>query len=209
MANIFQTLGVFSITRLRSRDITFLPGAISSPPYPSLPSVVARGPVITGPVSTGLVTGETWGVAVPVPAVPEVVWVIVGTEYHFKLDGPVSTPTNTFMIAFTDVADASNVKGPIISVIGQDTTAFVPGVAGANFDKIVTTLSRPLRSSWIPLDPEDTSDGWNWGVTFVAGTTGPGVDDIEIDMRGVLLVGYPVNFWNTGQLWEHQGQRGS
>ncbi len=210
MANIFQTLGRFTVARLRSTDTTYLSGAVKSS-FPFLPVAIATGPIITGPVSTGLVDGETWGVAVPVPSTPDVMWVVAYTGYNMKLEAAVSKPSSSFLVAFMDVADQDNLKGPILGGMGLAPVQFVPGAAGGTFTTIIASNTPSLKSTalWVPLDPDDTSAGWNFGVTFEAGTTGPGVDDIEIDLRGVVLVGYPVNAWNTGALWAAVGARGS
>ncbi len=220
MANIFDSVGTFTIERLRSRDITYAAGAVASPGYDSLPIAIARGPVVLGPSAIGLANNQTWAVGVSIPAAPEVAWVIVNTSYHFKLVPGITRPAASYLVAFTDLADPSNDKGPILSPLGgttdtsnvgvQELATVIPGASGGTFNTIITS-NIPFTSKWIPLDPEDTKDGWQLGITYLAGAAGthPAVDEAELDMRGIELIGYPVNAWATGQLWGLTGMRGS
>ncbi len=206
MASVFELLGDFTVTRLRSRDVSYLRGAVRPVGDAPIPIALARGPQVTGPGSatTG---GATWSVGVTIAPNPDVAWVLISGEYNIKRAAGPSIPLQSYLFTFGDITDIDNTRGPILGM-GEPLGSSLAGTGGsfAAIDLPVTPRNQQL---WVPLDPVVTAGGWTPVISVLLGATPPGVDDFQIDMSQVLLVGYPVNAWNTGALWAGTAFRGS
>ncbi len=206
MANVFENIGTFDLTRLRSQDVPYLSGAVSSRGEKPIPVALARGPQVLGPGSAVGIS-EWWSVGVAIPATPEVAWVMVNGDYTMKSTALIPIPNRSFLFAFGDVANVDNFRGPVLGIGTEVATAVAD--SGGDFTTInVPEKPRP-KSLWIPLDPADTSAGWTVVITTLMGATATAADDISIDMSQVLFLGYPVNAWNNGDLWSGAAYRGS
>lgn len=208
MASIFETAGDFVVTTLRTADPTFLSGAVATTrPLPP-PQVFARGPKIIGPIGT--VTATQWWVnAVTMPALPDVVWVLLTDEINIAVELGDSFFTSVFLTVFGDVDNSDEYTAPILGP-GSSLVGISTGDATGEAFAVVGVPSTPRpKQLWIPLDPERTKDGWTMLVSSFAGATPPAAGDARIDMTGVTLVGYPSNAWNTGALWAPVSSRGS
>ncbi len=207
MANIFENIGTFTLTRLRSTDASYLRGAVRPLGPTPIPTILATGPQVVGPGSI-LGVSTWWGLGIEVPAVPEVVWVVVGMDFSLKKAVGVGNLEIAYLMVFGDVADVDNVRGPIAGAATLSTIA--PGATGTFVD--LTAVKDPARPSqmWVPLDPADTSSGWHFGLAVLtSAAAGAGVGELSVDLSSVRLIGYPVNLWNTGAMWAGMAGRGS
>lgn len=208
MASIFETSGDFIITRLRTEDPTYLSGAISSAIALPPPLALARGPKILGPIGT--VTATQWWVnAVTLAALPDVVWVLLTDEISIAVEAGDSFFTSVFLTVFGDVDNSDEYSNPILGPGSTLVGISVGDQTGEAFAVVGVPATPRPRQLWIPLDPENTKDGWTMLVSAFAGATPPAAGDARIDMSGVTLVGYPSNAWNTGALWAPVSSRGS
>jgi len=208
MASIFENLGDFQITRLRAQNTAYLSGAVASiEPLPA-PVALARGPDdILGP-KTAVTVGATWAVGVTMPAVPEVIWVLIRVGFTVKKVAGINPHVEGYVFVFGDVTDIDNFHGPVLGH-GQQISTTAPAAAGT-FTSIDVADPAPGTQVWVPLDPADTSAGWTVVIAMEQGAvTPPGIDDLRIDASEILLLGYPTNAWNTGALWAQTAYRGS
>jgi len=214
VADVSDTIGEFAVTRLRSEDTPYLQGAIDSLGPAAIPTVIARGPVFDGP-SGAVGAVDWWRVAVTMPAVPEVIWVMIRTQIFLLLDAGISAPARFGLLTFGNITEVDEARGPFFNFGG--TTIFEPG-AGTNWLQLLAGAATEGDQRWIPLDPlprtgpnyTGTVNGWTMILSIRAGTpNGPAQDDIRVDMTQVILLGYPVNAWNTGTLWAGTAFRGS
>jgi len=214
MADVFETIGDFVITRLRSEDVPYLAGAVSSEAGGSIPVAIARGPVFDGPGSA-VGVGDSWGVAVTMAPTPDVIWVIIEAQVDVLLEALIGNVAAMALITFGNIAQTDETRGPIFDL--APTTRVVPGV-GTNFGSVAYSSAAAARSLWMPLDPiprtqpknyPGTVEGWTMVLAVVNGAVALAQDDVRVDMTRVVLLGYPVNAWNTGALWEATAFRGS
>ncbi len=203
MAPLHETKGDFGLQRLRSSDTSYLRGATQALGGDPEPIVVATGPAsVTNTSAVG--ASEVWGLGVTMPAVPEVVWVLVSARPTVQSNA-VFSPVNLFFLTQADVTDTDLIAGPYLAQLGA-TATFTPGAAGTH-NIVGPTLG--ADSLWVPVDPAATSNGWTPGISATAGTTGPGIAAWRADMRQVIFLGYPVNYWDTGKIWGNMARRGS
>lgn len=205
MANVFENIGIFTIERLRTVDAAYLAGAIKPLGGPPSPIAIARGPrSIVGPLSA-ITAGAMWGVRVAMPAVPEVVWVVVNGDVTVQAGGAglvAALNVATFGAETTpDPTHGPFFGGNLVDVISQ-------GGAGT-FDRYDLIVPATNRGIWAPLDPNETSAGWNVEVSVLIGATEPGTSEFSIDLSRFVLIGYPVNAWGSAALWDGVRVRGS
>ncbi len=202
MAARIENLGTFEIERLRTTGTTYPSGAINE--IGSEPEPIARAFGPEGILVGGTVTaGETWALGVAVPAVSEVVWVVV--RANVMIFG-VTASAPVLMSIFTqgDTADLDNTEGPVF--IDPSPRQLVPGTAGS-FSSV--TSMEGATGLFVPIDPAATSAGFFMVCHTTAGSTGPTVGQWSANLRNVILLGYPVNYWKTGKLWQNTLRRGS
>ncbi len=209
MANIFETDGAFTITRLRTDDTAYLQGAVRPLGFAANPIALAEGPVVTGPtVAPG--NAESWTLAVTMPAAPEVVWVVV--EGNIKMGQNPATGSlvaDMWLFMFGDLTDGAALRGPIFGPGVDIAQAINVASAGGFVRSIQLSTNNVPRSVWIPLDPDQTSAGWTPLFHTRMGATAVAPNELLVDLSHVRMVGYPVNLWGTGALWDGTRLRGS
>lgn len=209
MADAYETAATpFTILRLRSTDTAYLPGAVR-PVEGVLPSAVAYGPRVNGP-SSAVGALERWVLGLTVPSTPELVWVLVSNKYLFLSTSAVSAIAGSYMAPIGDPTDGSATRGPLYS-LGDNIERRGPlASAGSNYKYVHYSPDAVADSCWVPLEPEQTVDGFQVNIVTRVGTpNGPGINTARIDAEQIRFVGYPVNLWNTGALWAGTPLRGS
>lgn len=203
MAARIENLGTFEIERLRAPGTSYFEGATQGLGLEPVPIVLAKGPeaVLVGGTITA---GETWALGVAVPAVPEVMWVLI-TANVMIFSVTASPPTLISIFTQGDTADLDNTQGPVF--VDPAPKQLVPGTASGDFSS-VTSMEGSL-GHFVPIDPVDTSAGFFMVLHVTAGATGPTIGQWRADLSNVLLAGYPVNYWDTGRLWQNTLRRGS
>ncbi len=214
MAAQFETSPlIFELTRLRGVDTSYFGGAVGVTGQP-LPIITAVGPKpVTNVGAIGV--AENWGVAVAIPAVPEVVWVVVQMEVVLGNAG-ASPPLRMAYWMAGEIGDMDEFTGPVISQgLAPGAAAGEPGQppdyrpASAGDNTRLIPLSGRPASLWLPLDPDLTAGGWTSIFNANAGAVGVAAGVWDLDLTGVRLIGYPVNYWDTGALWANTQGRGS
>lgn len=199
MANVFEQLGDFTVTRLRAPGAAYLSGAVQGIGPTPYPIAIAVGPAA---VALGNTVGndQIWGLGVAMPPAADIVWVLTAANPNL-LFATSSLPALLVFAAITDIADNANVRGPIF--VNEAPVAWGLGAA----DQL--TGIHGGDNLWMPLDPAATTLGFDVGFQATAGAAGPTAGEYVADLSQVIFIGYPVNFWGTGALWAKRADRGS
>lgn len=168
------------------------------------PIMRARGPLLTGPSTTAMTAGDQWRVSSSIPVQGDIAWVLVRAEpVH------VYTGTPSPVVSFYGTIDTGGGElAPLFGPAGNSTAA---GTVGATYTRITLPYfgTQTAPSCWVPLERPDTATTGTCRLYVTAGTTPPGVDDWQIDAKGIVLLGYPAQLWDTSELWSATQLRGS
>lgn len=205
MADSFETNGTWTIERLRGTDTSYLDGS-GRPNAAAQPIAIATGPRIQNTGAVG--ASDRWNAGQTVAANAEILWVVVS-------DGlaPATAATATCGIGratwwpIGDVTDGDAFRGPVLG-IGSLTQERVASGGTFIWQAAGTPAIYP-RGLWIPLDPDLTKSGFTTVTCVQVTAAAAAAGDVNLDMSGCKMIGFPVNFWGTGQLWAPNGFRGS
>jgi hypothetical protein len=209
MASVYETVGSFTVTRLRGVDASYLSGAVRPTGVLPDPIAVATGPNdLAGPVAGGLLTGETWAVGVSIGAYPDIAWVLVCPNYIFKRKDtatgivsnyffPIGSPTSSGAYQGAPRGVGNNIESLEIANAGTYQHADVP-------KDVVGTSS----GCWLPIDPAQTTSGFQACFNTLVQATHQALD-FALDLRQLTYLGFPVNLWGTGALWRPTAFRGA
>lgn len=195
----------FEVTLLRGRDASDLAAAVRPRPGTPNPVAIATGPRILGP-SSAVGAGDTWGVGVRVDGYPNLCWVVRSLDTWLMSKSTMTTPDRVVVAAEASVSAAETSQGPFLH---YSSLTAVAGSSGGTYNTLNINTgwaasATPVTDLWWPLRPSLTVDGWRVGVWVIAASGGGiAIDDAYLDMQNCLLLGYPVNMWNTGALWAH------
>lgn len=211
MANCYDAgAGEFTVTRLRTADAAYLQGVDRPSSLPE-PIAVARGPFITGPQANLIGASEFWVAGASVPALGDVVWVVVNADLHLRMPSGADVVERLFLFPRGTVTNAAYLEGP---QMGPGTNVATVPVASGGTCPFVAGVNSPRDSSrglFLPLDPSWTSIGWDMVVVVEATAGGGGIaqNAARLDMLEVRMIGYPANVWGTGGLDAVAAFRGS
>lgn len=206
MADVVTTWTTgFTVQRLRSWNPRIdAAGAVVGSPYLPQPIAVAKGP--SGIVPASAVGANEYLINfVPVPAVPDVCWVVAQGAPNVRRDVTLAADT---VSRYAAMCFGSNVgglawDGPLLAAGGCQTVLITDGTSFEYLDYL--TPDDSVFNCWSPLDPADTKDGWTMGVSLRAGTSGFGINSLRLSLKETILLGYPVNYWDTGAIWTGMG----
>jgi len=208
MASIFDSHdGDFIVKRLRGTDAAYLAGATRGSGGRPLPIAIAYGPTTHGGPSAQVGAGEQWGCGFDIPALPDLCWVLVQADPLVLSGAAANVPQATYWWPIgepnTSISNYPPVYGP-----GSNLTTLFASSAGFLY---AAMEDEPVpRTVWCPLDPELTQDGFQ-GQLQVIGPAGAAVnaDAWRVHLNHVRYLGYPVNAWSTGVLFDAYRTRGS
>lgn len=211
MANAYDaSAGTFSVQRLRTADAAYLQGVDRPATLPE-PVAVARGPFITGPQANLIGNSDIWACGAAVPALPDVVWVMVNADAHLRLPAGADVVERIFLFPRGVVTNAAYLEGP---QLGPGTNVATLACASGGTCPYVcasNTARDTARGLFLPLDPSFTRLGWDVVTIVECTAAGGGIaqNAARLDLLEVRLVGYPANAWGTGGLQAVAAFRGS
>lgn len=211
MANCYDaSAGEFTVNRLRTADAAYLAGVDRPSTLPE-PIVVARGPFITGPQANLIGNSDTWVCGAKVPAMADVVWVLVNADAHLRMPSSADVVDTLSIFPRGVVTNAAYLEGPQLGP--ADHLQVLTVASGGTNPYCVCYKSTSGRGNglFLPLDPAFTRLGWDVLAVVEATAGGGGIaqNAARLDMLEVRLIGYPANVWGTGGLEAVAAFRGS
>lgn len=208
MANQYDAgAGTFDVTRLRTSDAAYLAGVDRPSSLPE-PIAIARGPFVTGPQAGDVGAGDSWVAGLSVPAMGDVVWVVVNGNLHLRQAAASAEVDAIHLFPRGSVTNAAYFEGP---ELGPGTILEQTIVASGGTNPLVDMGRAPYtpQGLFLPLDPAWTAIGWEMVAVVVAGSAILSQNTARLDCLEVKLIGYPANVWGTGGLHAVSAFRGS
>ena len=204
MADVYESNGSWTIERLRGTDSSFLDGA-GRPAAPAQPIAIATGPKIQNIGTVG--ASNFWITTQSIAKNDEILWVVVADG----LVGGGRASAGIDQISWWPIGDHSDGDAIYGPTLGPSQVIGNLAASGGNFrSQYAGDPANNPRGTWIPLNPELTDGGFSSLVALTANAGGSAAaGDLQVDMTGCKMIGFPVNFWNTGQLWAPNAFRGS
>lgn len=160
------------------------------------PIAVMQGPInLTGPGSA-VGANEYWSVDIPVPAVPDVAWVLTNATWLLALDGREPTRAALHLFGQGNGGSAVTFRTPL----GANTVTTYLASDGA-YERMGVVLGQMPNHVWLPIDPTDTNGGWNANLVVQADGSGLSTNACFVNLADVHLVGFPISYWDNGALF--------
>ena len=200
MASQFETASSgYTVRRVRSaadlssqdfgerRGISRLPNPIA----------VMEGPAsIFGP-ATGM-AAEVWSIDIPIPATPDVAWVLVSSGILIAGRSVNASKAGFFVLGNGD--SGSTITYLLSGGIGATTTLTASDGTYNQLNAVEGQLeaARPL---WIPVNPASTQGGTTSNFTLQSATNPTNANDFFVNFSQVRFLGFPDRYWENGALF--------
>lgn len=166
------------------------------------PIAYAYGQSIVGPQAGAIGASEWWNLGVPVPAQPNILWVLIDAEWTVFGPSSGAAPVNMAMFPIGDAGSNDATIGPARGPFTSVSHITVPAVTRTVATSGNGTTPQQTAMIWDPLDPERTKDGFHLHFVLNVGASGIAQNGYRIDVSRVRLLGYPVAAWHSRELWQ-------
>jgi len=171
------------------------------------PLVLAQGPSYVVGAANPLAANEVWNFGVRIPAMGDVAWVMVGVDVSLMARATADLPDQVYVAPIASIGTSGGVYAP---VYGPGTSLTTHVIAAATYPILFAPTDPRPQSIFHPIDPQLTTRvPWDTGVMMQAPAAGLGANDWWVRLRGLRAIGFPIQAWYTGALWDVTTQRGS
>lgn len=164
------------------------------------PVAMMTGPSLTGPATT-INASESWGIDIPYPSTPDLVWVIVSSSW-FLATASGNLIGGSAGFHFLGQGDGGNG----VSFLYDGGTGDLQWERGAetSFNSMMTPeamRSKDMSRLWIVTPPGTFSGTVYAHLTVTAGSGGTVPNDtVFCNLAACRLLGYPVGYYDSGAL---------